>query len=119
MSAPMTSERFLARFHLRRGVDFQRVYDRRASASDGRLLVFVAANELGYSRLGLSVSRKHGGSVARNRWKRLLREAFRLSRAELPDGVDMVLIPRGGEPELVDLRKSLVRLANKAAKRLG
>jgi len=115
----MMSERFLARFHLRRGVDFQRVYDRRASASDGRLLVFLAANELGYPRLGLSVSRKHGGAVVRNRWKRLLREAFRLSLAELPSGVDLVLIPRGGEPKLEELQTSLVRLANKAAKRLG
>ena len=115
----MTSERFLARFHLRRGVDFQRVYDRRASASDGRLLIFVAANELGYSRVGLSVSRKHGGAVVRNRWKRLLREAFRLSRTELPASVDLVLIPRsGGEPQLEELKKTLVRLANKAAKRL-
>ncbi len=114
----MTSERFLARSHLRRGVDFQRVYDRRASASDGRLLVFVAANELGYPRLGLSVSRKHGGSVVRNRWKRLLREAFRLSQSELPPSVDVVIIPRGGEPQLEELQKSLVRLAGKAAKRL-
>ena len=37
----------------------------------------------------------------RNRWKRLLREAFRLCREELPGGIDLVVIPRGGDdPEL-------------------
>src|SRR5690349_20723125 len=111
MSAAMKPERFLAKYHLRRGADFQRVYDRRASASDGRLLVFVAANELGYPRVGLSVSRKHGSAVVRNRWKRLFREAFRLSRPDLPPSIDLVLIPRGAEPELEELRASLVRLA--------
>jgi ribonuclease P protein component len=118
MNLLMTSARFPAEFRLRRGADFQRVYDRRCSAGDAVLLVFVDGNGLAHPRLGLSVSRKVGGAVERNRWKRLLREAFRLSREELPAEVDMVVIPRVGvEPELSTLRTSLVRLANKAAQK--
>ena len=80
--------------HLRRPADFRRVYERRRSASDGWLLVYACENGLPHSRLGLSVSRKFGKATERNRLRRLYREAFRLTRRELPAGLDIILIPR-------------------------
>lgn len=44
-------------------------------------------------RLGLSVSKEHGRAVRRNKIKRILREAFRLSRPRLPGQYDVILIP--------------------------
>ena len=115
----MDSQRLLPEHHVRRGADFQRAYRRRATASDGRLLIFGYENGLSHPRLGLSVSRKLGGAVVRNRWKRLIREAFRLSRRQLPAGIDLVVIPRQGvEPELDQLTESLPRLAARVASRL-
>ena len=91
------------------------------SASAGvadSLLIYGAANGLGYPRLGMTASRRFGGAVARNRWKRLVREAFRLSQHDLP-ALDLVCIPRGhSEPELNQLLAELPALAARIDARL-
>jgi ribonuclease P protein component len=58
--------------------------------------------EEGAPRMGMSVSRKIGGAVERNRVKRVLREAFALEAQRLPDGLDVVVIARREARELVD-----------------
>lgn len=115
----MVDQRLPPRLRIRRTSDFRRVYQRRCAVSDDTLVVYGCENQLDHPRLGLSVSRKVGGAVQRNRWKRLLREAFRHQLAALPAGIDLVLIPRGGEPPSRQaLEIALVRLARRAAGRL-
>ena len=105
--------------HLRSPLDFRRVYDRRRSVSNDWLIVYVRENGLPHLRLGLSVSRKYGGAVRRNRLRRLYREAFRLTRHEMPVGLDLVLIPRKPEePPLAELTRTLPHLVKQAARRL-
>lgn len=107
----MTSHRFSKSMRLLRASEFERVFVARASAGDDLFIVYGAANELGHPRLGLTVSRKVGRAVARNRWKRVVREAFRLVQHQLP-GLDLVCIPRSqAEPDLKRLMKSLPALA--------
>jgi ribonuclease P protein component len=114
----MPDQRFPKSHRLRSPADFRRVFERRRSASNGRLTVFGCENDLGHTRLGLSVSRKVGGSVVRNRWKRMLREAFRISRERLP-AVDLVIIAKDATPpELPWLLEELPRLADQVARRL-
>jgi len=105
--------------HLRKAGEFQHVYGLRQRAGDNHLLIFAAANGHPYTRIGLSVSKKHGGSVRRQRIKRLLREAFRLSQHEIPGGLDLILIPRQDSGAGLDeYRTSLLKLSRKLARRL-
>jgi ribonuclease P protein component len=112
--------RFRPREHLRRPVDFKRVYDTRRSVSNESMIVYAASNGLPHNRLGLSVSRKFGGAVQRNRIRRLFREAYRLTRQEMPTGLDLVLIPRSkSAPPLADLLTALPKLVNQVARKLA
>lgn len=114
-----TDLRFLRRYRLLRSAEFDRVFSAKCSAADGRLIVYAGKNEFVHPRIGLVVSRKVGGAVRRNRWKRLLREAFRLERIQFPPGIDLVVLPRPGvEPALDELRRSLSQMALRAAKKL-
>jgi ribonuclease P protein component len=107
------------RQRIRSGADYERIYAARISARAPGLLVFAVRNGTVGTRFGLSVSRKNGGAVIRNRLKRLLREAFRLEQHALPTGLDLVLIPQTGpEPSLANYRSGLLRAAGTLARRL-
>jgi ribonuclease P protein component len=114
----MTSdESFPRTYRIRSQLDFDRAFSTGKMAMDARLVVHAIRNQLGWSRLGISVSRKVGSSPQRNRWKRVIREAFRRSRSTLPSGLDLVVRPRrGAVAELEQVQQSLIKLAARLAK---
>ncbi len=104
---------------IRRQADFDRVYRQNVFAADRVLVVQAYSNGLETSRLGLSVSRRVGNAVLRNRWKRLIREAYRCQRAAIPDGLDLVVRPRrGARPAAAEIARSLPQLARRLKKQL-
>ena len=90
-----TSARFPRTRRVRRRGEFQRVFEAGRRVHGKYLTVLMAPNEAAGTRLGIVASRKLGGSVQRNRAKRLIREVFRQSQP-LPgrQDVDVVVIPR-------------------------
>jgi ribonuclease P protein component len=99
---------------------FRRAFERKKSFSDGFLIVYGLENQLGHPRLGISASRRKIRKAAdRNRVKRMLREAFRLTRADLPGGLDLIVVPRGPSLSFDQARQSLPALARAVGRRLS
>src|SRR5512137_1765398 len=71
---------------------FKAVLDHGRRVGDRLLTLYLAPNDCGYPRLGISVGKSSGQAVVRNRLKRLLREAFRQNQDRLPRSFDYVLM---------------------------
>jgi len=100
----MTDRARRRRRRLSRSGDFERAY-REGRCHASRYLVvysFPRESDDGAPRLGVSVGRKIGGAVERNRVKRLLREAFWASTDKLRDGLDFVIVARPAAGELAE-----------------
>jgi ribonuclease P protein component len=111
------------RGRLSRSAEFDRVFRHGRSHAGRDLVLYVfprgSSEDDEVRRLGLSVSRKVGGAVDRNRVKRLLREAFARENGRLPAGTDAVVIARHGARELAEreglagVQRSLAELIDK------
>lgn len=91
------------RGRLSRSAEFERVYRQGKSSANRHLVLYAFPNQaVDRPRLGLSVSRKVGGAVERNRVKRLLREAFDEVQGDLAGGQDLVVVARPEVRELAE-----------------
>lgn len=109
---------------LRKTAEFTLVFQSKRYVADDTLVMNARFNGLPQTRLGLSVNRKVGNAVQRNRWKRMIREAFRINQHQLPTGYDVVIKPRrGARPDFQRVQLSLLglfrRLQRQSVKNTG
>ena len=96
----------MSRFSLKRhekikkSSDFISVYKKGTRKESPHFKIALLPNALPLSRLGITVSKKTGGSVQRNYIKRCLREYFRLHKWLLPAATDMVFTAKPGADHL-------------------
>lgn len=81
-------------FWLKNNSDFKKVYSKGKSYANRNLVIYFYPNNEDINRIGISVSKKVGISVVRNRIKRLVRECYRLNEYKIKKGYDIIFIVR-------------------------
>ncbi|MCI1945847.1 ribonuclease P protein component [Clostridium luticellarii] len=81
-------------YRIKKNAEFRIVYKRGRSFSNNLLVLYTYRNKKGVNRLGISISKRVGKSVERNRIKRLIKEICRLNIENIKTGYDLVFIAR-------------------------
>lgn len=106
---------------LKENKGFVRCYKKGGYVSDNKVTAYFFVNRTPYNKLGISVSKKIGGAVERNRAKRIIRAAYRVTEQEMPIGYDIVFSARAGikDGKSADIerfiKKRLIPAINKKA----
>lgn len=100
---------------VRKNSHFRYIYRKGKSISNELLVLYIIKNGKNINRVGISVSKKIGKSVVRNRVKRLIRECFRKNKDNIKKGYDFIFIARkkAAESNYYDIDESIKYLMKK------
>jgi ribonuclease P protein component len=109
------------RVRIRSQGDFDALYHQGKVAVDAVLVVHAIPSRQGASRLAISIPKRTGHAPLRNRWKRLIREAYRKHRPrKLRLELDLLVRPRrGAQPDFQRVEQSLLSLCTRLARQLA
>ena len=85
---------------IRRKQDYFAIYKQGTRSYSDNFTIILHRHSSGLSRIGITVSKKVGNAVRRNRIKRLIREFFRLNKLRLPESQDIVIVGKNGVSRL-------------------
>ncbi len=100
---------------LKKNYEFLRTYKKGKFYVGKFITMYALPNKFKFNRLGITVSKKFGKSVRRNRLRRLIRENYRLFEDFINYGYDIVFVSRNTEemPEFISIKKEMKFLLKK------
>ncbi|EYE88641.1 ribonuclease P [Fervidicella metallireducens AeB] len=100
---------------IKKNSQFRYIYNRGKSISDSLLVLYIFKNNKNINRIGISVSKKVGNSVTRNRVKRLIRESYRTNKEKYRRGYDLIFVARArcSKSNYHEILKSQINLMKK------
>ena len=106
----------MKKYKIRKNSEFRVVYKKGKSIANRLLVLYVFRNIKKLNRTGVSVSKKVGKSVIRNKVRRLIKESYRLNNTNLKQGYDLVFIARNSAKNrsFLEIQKSMLELFKKA-----
>jgi len=106
----------LKKYKIRKNSEFRVVYKKGKSIANRLLVLYIFRNIKKLNRTGVSVSKKVGKSVIRNKVRRLIKESYRLNNSNLKQGYDLVFIARNSAKNrsFLEIQKSMLELFKKA-----
>lgn len=82
------------KYRLRKNMEFKKVYSVGKNYWNRNFVLYIRKNGLDETRVGFTITKKHGNSVVRNKIRRRMKEAYRLNFKNVKDGYDLVFIPK-------------------------
>ena len=103
-------------YRLRSNMEFKKVYKYGKNYWNRNLILYVMKNDLGYTRVGYSITKKIGNSVVRNRIRRQMKEIYRLKFDLIENNYDLIFIPKKNVVEISydKLESAMVHIMNLA-----
>ncbi len=109
-------EGFPKRFRIKKRTEFKKIYEEGNKINGRFVIVHYLENELNHPRIGITVTRKVGRAVIRNRWKRLIREIFRKNKGHFPPKDMVITVKRGMKlPTYRELEEDIIETVSKIA----
>ena len=100
------------KYRLRKNMEFRRVYNGGKSYWNRNLILYVRKNDLENSRIGITITKKIGNAVVRNRIRRRMKEIIRLKLGNIKPGYDLIIIPKKNVQDISykDLESAMIHI---------
>lgn len=100
------------KYRLRKNIEFKRVYNKGKNYWNRNLTLYVKKNGLEETRLGITITKKIGNAVVRNKIKRRVKEIYRLNKHRVKNGYDLIFIPKKNVVDLSykELERSIIHI---------